>query len=104
MINTMTQQNQNTGMSFFRRYKKWFLALAVWQMLMISPLFIVAGYVGYKVVSTIIGSSELSAHPFKLDIIAGFKAGHRDGEKDYTFGSKIVSTAWGGRIMMRPHN
>lgn len=97
MINTTTQQNQNTGMSFFRRYKKWFLALAVWQMLMISPLFIVAGYLGYTVVSTIIGSSELRAHPFKLDIIAGFKAGYEDGEKDYSFGdgrSGIVTAWW----------
>lgn len=42
---------------------------------MTSPLFIVAGYVGYTVVSTIIGSSELRAHPFKLDIIAGLRRG-----------------------------
>ena len=96
MINTMTQQNQNTGMGFFRRYKKWFLALAVWQMLMISPLFIVVGYVGYRVVSDFVGSAEYRAHPFQSNIIAGFKSGYNDGEKDHVFGgNNRFSTEWG---------
>lgn len=65
-------------------------------MLMISPLFIVAGYVGYTVVSTIIGSAEYRAHPFQSDIIAGYRAGYKDGEKDHISGERnIMSTEWG---------
>lgn len=96
MINTMKQKNQDTVMGFFRRYKKWFLALAIWQIIMISPLFITVGYVGYRVVSAIVNSADSRAHPFRSSITAGFKAGFKDGEKDHTFGGKNrISTAWG---------
>lgn len=81
MINTMKQQNQDTVMGFFTKYKKWFLSLAILYTLpiILLVLFLVGG-----MTYTWINSADYRAHPFQSTIVSGFEVGLRDGKREYT--------------------
>lgn len=87
----MTPQTQNTGIGFFNKYKKWFLALVIWQLI---PVLLLIGSVGYVVISNYINSADYRSHPYKSFIISGFDSGFKDGEKEHVFGKQVPWSLW----------
>lgn len=87
MIRTMTEQS--TALGFFTKYKKWVLALAIWQL--IPMILLVSGVLGSIVYHYV--NDDTNFHPYKSYIMSGFKEGRLDGFKDHT-GFNILPTAW----------
>lgn len=81
---------QNTTQSFFKKYKKWIVAIVGIQLApTIIILSVVIGGIGYSIMS-----NDVNFHSYKSYIISGFKEGHSDGEKNHVMGEVPSHSIW----------
>jgi hypothetical protein len=115
MISKMPQEDQNTVMGFFKKYKKWFLVMGIFQIPgLLLTIFLVGGIVCtvvYAVVLILFHSLGLlltiflvggivyvavyyRAHPFQSTIVSGFEVGLQDGKREYNRDKNRPSSPW----------
>ena len=86
MKNNITQEKDE---GFFKKYKKWIVALVGLQLIPIILLVVLFG--GGSIYLFL--NNDVNFHPYKSSIIDGYRAGHSDGVKDKV--GSIHSSLWG---------